>query len=62
MEAMERWGIDPLRWEEMGQSEEGQYAQAEMMEYVAEKSQMVAWERYDQEQEYNSKHPPKGRR
>lgn len=49
---MERFKIDPDRWEEMGQSEEGQYAQAELVQYVVTKAHMMAWERHEQEEEY----------
>lgn len=59
LEVMERFKIKYYEWEEMGQTEEGQYAQAELIEYVAEKGQMAAWERHEQEEEYRRLFPPK---
>lgn len=55
MEAMERFHKDPLEWEALGHTEEGQYAQAEMIEYVVSKGQMMAYEQHEQQEEYHRK-------
>lgn len=53
---MERFQIKPSEWEEMSKTEEGQYSQAELMEYITEKRDMAAWEHHVQEEEYHRKY------
>lgn len=50
---MERFQIKPHEWAAMGETEDGQYAQAELMEYVAERAQMMTYEHHLQKEEYD---------
>lgn len=55
LEVMERFRLTPERWEEMGQTEEGRYQQAELIQFVVEKGMMTAWEHHEQRQEWDRK-------
>lgn len=56
LELMERFPwITPEKWEEMEQTEEGRYHKAELMQFVAEKGMMSAWEYHDRRKEWDSR-------
>lgn len=51
---MERFNIKQHEWDAMSETEEGQYAQAELIEFVVSKAQMLAWEQYLQREEWEA--------